>query len=250
MPVPSTRHARHRPERGTLPRTTRKGLATLGEAPNRSTALTFCDDSPTSPGLRDDDTTVRPTPGISCERPIFSTLVCFIPLFDAAALLRAESSCCVSQELLTPCSWVGIALVRSDRFLGVACRSRSLTLRRLDEPVQHENGAHEEHSRNADVRVERIATSPCAHDRCDGDCCEEDCPHGQRMTPAAKRQRATHHLSYRTNTPGCWPLDSSGVLPLAGMFTSSPLLGGEHLVCGPDNRIKERERASRGPWSG
>src|SRR3970282_140211 len=28
---------------------------------------------------------VRPTPGISCERPICSTLVCFIPLFCGPA---------------------------------------------------------------------------------------------------------------------------------------------------------------------
>jgi hypothetical protein len=31
---------------------------------------------------------VRPTLGISCERPICSTLVCFIPLFDAVVILR------------------------------------------------------------------------------------------------------------------------------------------------------------------
>ena len=32
---------------------------------------------------------VRPTPGISCERPICSTLVCFIPLFGGSSIYRA-----------------------------------------------------------------------------------------------------------------------------------------------------------------
>jgi hypothetical protein len=32
---------------------------------------------------------VRRTPGISCERPIRSTLVCFIPLFDALVFMES-----------------------------------------------------------------------------------------------------------------------------------------------------------------
>jgi len=35
--------------------------------------------------------TVRRTPGISCERPIRSTLVCFIPLFDAVVPLQVPA---------------------------------------------------------------------------------------------------------------------------------------------------------------
>jgi hypothetical protein len=53
---------------------------------------------------------VRTTPGISCERPICSTLVCFIPLFDGLVALprvvgklRQRSSQTRYGTMVTPC---------------------------------------------------------------------------------------------------------------------------------------------------
>ncbi len=62
--------------------------------------------------------TVRRTPGISCERPIRSTLVCFIPLFDGAVrslTLRRAAPPASAQAVAQPCPLVGAPLRRTTR---------------------------------------------------------------------------------------------------------------------------------------
>jgi len=123
--------------------------------------------------LRRQSSPVRRTPGISCERPIRSTLVCFIPLFDGASV-QQFSVAIVRQAASSVEPLVG-NLVRqwALRVEPVVKRNARATQSRAATPAQVDQGDRSRRSllRWASKRQRSLARRACLRCRSPGRAC-------------------------------------------------------------------------------